>query len=126
MCVLSAVACVFSDQVGTLNDDAVLTASELYTATQGQQFLKTQCGGCHSGKAAAGNFDIAKLAQPDSVRVRSAAWSKAALRVRNGEMPPKSTLSMDAREGFFAGVSESLRTEACAAGVVPGPLRPGG
>src|SRR5690349_7256297 len=99
----------------------VLTASELYTATQGQQFLKTQCAGCESGKAAAGNFDIANLAQPDSVRVRSAAWSKAALRVRNGEMPPKSTLSMDAREGFFAGVSESLRTEACAAGMVPGP-----
>ena len=99
----------------------VLTASELYTAMQGQQFLKTQCAGCHSGKAPAGNFDIAKLAQPDSIRVRSAAWSKAALRVRNGEMPPKSTLSVDAREAFFSGVSESLRTEACAAGVVPGP-----
>jgi len=98
-----------------------LAADGLYTATQGQQFLKTQCAGCHSGKTAAGNFDIAKLAQPDSVRARSASWSKAALRVRNGEMPPKSTLSMDAREAFFAGVSESLRTEACAAGVVPGP-----
>jgi hypothetical protein len=104
----------------------VLTASlswaqpAKYTHAEGQQFLKKYCARCHSGKAI-GGFDITKLAAASSFRERPESWSKAALRVHNGEMPPKSSLPMDVRESFSSWVQETLRTEACSAGLLPGP-----
>ena len=91
-----------------------------YTHADGQQFLKKYCAGCHQGRAT-GGFDIAKLAATSSFRDRAESWSKAALRVHNGEMPPKSALPMDVRESFASWVRESLRNEACSAGILPGP-----
>lgn len=103
--------------VGLLLLAAALAAAQTpppnYTETESRQFLKTHCASCHSGKAAVGGFNITNLTP--------AAWSKAAQRVHNGEMPPKSALPLTEREAFVAGVGESLKAAACAAGIVPGP-----
>ncbi|HYZ85721.1 MAG TPA: DUF1588 domain-containing protein [Bryobacteraceae bacterium] len=96
------------------------TTDPKYTRAEGQQFLNKYCLGCHSGKTAAGGFDVTKLTPPASLRERSDLWSKVALRVHNGEMPPKSALPLDQREAFTEWVQQSLRTQACAAGSVPG------
>src|SRR5687768_17433200 len=89
-------------------------------ATAGQQFLQKNCGTCHTGKNSSG-FDITKLAPPASFRELPEAWTKAALRVHNGEMPPGHALPLDQREGFAAWVQGNLRAAACAEGTVPGP-----
>jgi len=81
-----------------------------------EAFLKTYCAACHQGAKPAGGFSIARP-----------AWSRAALRVRNMEMPPKGapTPPLDERESFFKEVTDSLHQQACAAGPVAGraPLR---
>ncbi len=92
-----------------------------YNSEDGQQFLRTKCGGCHGGKAAAGGFQIAKLAAPESFRERSELWTKARLRVYSGEMPPGGDLGVEQREAFAGWVQENLRSAACSAGIVPGP-----
>jgi Protein of unknown function (DUF1588)/Protein of unknown function (DUF1592)/Protein of unknown function (DUF1585)/Protein of unknown function (DUF1587)/Protein of unknown function (DUF1595) len=91
-----------------------------YNPADGQKFLRTNCAACHAGKALAGGFDIARLALPASFRERSEAWSKAALRVHNGEMPPGAALDVVQREAFVGWVQENLRSVACSAGIVPG------
>ena len=60
---------------------AAQPAAVHFNSEEGQQFLRTKCGACHGGKAAAGGFQIAKLAGPDSFRERSELWTKARLRV---------------------------------------------
>ena len=92
-----------------------------FNSEEGQQFLRTKCGACHGGKAAAGGFQIAKLAAPDSFRERSELWTKARLRVYSGEMPPGGDLAVEQREAFAGWVLENLRSTACSAGMVPGP-----
>lgn len=58
-----------------------------------------------------------------SLKANPQQWIRAAARVRNGEMPPKGSPApeLDARERFWEWTDSALRTEACAAGVVPGP-----
>ena len=92
-----------------------------YTALEGQQFLRANCGNCHAGKTRAGGFDITRLAPPASFRDESGKWSKAALRVHNGEMPPGAPLALEKREAFAGWVQENLRQAACSNGMVPGP-----
>lgn len=96
-------------------------AAQTYTNAAGQQFLKKNCLACHNGKAAAGGLDVSRLASTSSLKSLPDAWSKVAMRVHNGEMPPKSTLSMDDKEAFVTWVRESMKAEACSAGLVPGP-----
>jgi hypothetical protein len=100
---------------------AAQTPAPKFAYADGQQFLKNYCVGCHTGKAPAGGLDITKLTPAASFRQYPEAWTKAASRVRNGEMPPRSALTLDQREAFAGWVQESLRAEACSAGVVPGP-----
>jgi hypothetical protein len=92
-----------------------------YNPAEGQQFLQANCGSCHAGKAPVGGFDINKLALPVSFRERSEAWTKAALRVYNGEMPPTAPLGLEQREAFAGWVQENLRKAACSEGMLPGP-----
>ena len=92
-----------------------------YTAVEGQQFMRTNCGTCHGGKSRAGGFDITRLAQTASFREESEKWSKAALRVHNGEMPPGGAFPLEKREAFAGWVRENLRQAACSDGMVPGP-----
>src|SRR4051812_42057881 len=92
-----------------------------YTQADGGQFLKTYCASCHTGRTPAGGFDVMKLALPASLRQSPEVWTKAAMRVHNGEMPPRSTVPIAEREAFAGWVDESLRAEACSAGIVAGP-----
>src|SRR5436305_612516 len=68
------------------------TPTPQYTQADIQQVLKTKCVACHAGKAPAGGFDATKLALPNSIHERPQAWTKAASRVYNGEMPPGAAL----------------------------------
>ncbi len=95
-------------------------AAAQYSDIEGQQFLQSNCGACHAGKTPAGGFEIAKLASPASFREIPEAWTKAALRVRNGEMPPGGALALEHREAFATWVQKNLRTAACAEGMTPG------
>jgi hypothetical protein len=99
---------------------SALPAAVHFGNAEGQDFLRTKCGMCHGGKSPAGGFDIAKLAQEASFRERSELWSKAALRVYSGEMPPGGTLGVEQREAFHGWVLANLKTVACSAGIVPG------
>src|SRR5689334_11201574 len=82
-------------------------SSAPYTSAEGQQFLRTNCGNCHDGKARAGGFDITRLAQTASFREEPEKWSKAAFRVHNGEMPPGAPLAVEKREAFAGWVREN-------------------
>jgi hypothetical protein len=93
----------------------ILAASAVFaqpSTIDGRQFLKQHCAACHSGAAALGGFDIGKMERPD-------AWSKAALRVHNGEMPPRAPLPVETREAFAAWVRDRLRAEACSVTTPP-------
>jgi hypothetical protein len=85
--------------------------------------LNTYCASCHTGKAAAGGFQLQRLATQASLGTEVAKWTSSAHRVHNGEMPPKGAPkpSIEDREAFAAWVSQALRTEACSGGIVPGP-----
>lgn len=83
-------------------------------AFDGKQFVQQRCAACHAGKSPAGGFDTAKA---DNLE----AWNKAALRVHNGEMPPRAPLPVEQREAFSAWVRDRVRSQACAAGIAPGP-----
>ncbi|HUS05932.1 MAG TPA: DUF1588 domain-containing protein, partial [Bryobacteraceae bacterium] len=64
---------------------------------------------------------------PSSLDRQPDEWSRIAIRVRNGEMPPKgaAALSLDQRESFTNWIQRSLTAHACAEGVQPGaaPVR---
>ena len=96
-----------------------------YSFDDAQAFLKSNCQGCHQGKAPAGGLDLRVLASSDTLRSDTAHWNKLALRVRNGEMPPKGAAapSVDQREQFTNWVAASVREIACAAGPTPSPAR---
>ncbi|MCX6589059.1 MAG: DUF1588 domain-containing protein [Acidobacteria bacterium] len=89
-----------------------------------QRFLETYCKSCHAGKAAVGGFRLEKVASPESFATAAQDWSRLALRVRNGEMPPKGSPApeLNAREELARYVEQTLRTTACASGVGPGPV----
>src|SRR5262249_39232477 len=96
-----------------------------YSFDDGKAFLKTHCQTCHQGKTPAGNFDIQQVAAPASLRSEIARWNRLALRVRNGEMPPKGVPapSPDQREQFMKWVATSIHDVACAPGIMPSPAR---
>jgi hypothetical protein len=86
-----------------------------------QRFLQANCGSCHAGRKPAGGLDIAMLNEPATIRERPDLWTKAALRVHNGEMPPGSRLALGEREAFAQWVEQNVRKAACSDGLAPGP-----
>jgi hypothetical protein len=90
---------------------------------ESQRFLETYCKSCHAGKAAVGGFRLEKVASPESFATAAQDWTRLALRVRNGEMPPKGSPApeLNAREELARYVEQTLRTTACASGIAPGP-----
>src|SRR5947209_8205163 len=60
-----------------------------YSFDDAQRFLQSNCQACHQGASPAGNFAVRDLAAPETLRTQSDRWNKLALRVRQGEMPPK-------------------------------------
>jgi hypothetical protein len=85
-----------------------------------EDFLKTYCGACHQGAKPAGGFAIGRTDQ-------ASQYSRAALRVRNMEMPPKGAPAppLEERESFLKAVTTELHRQACATGPAAGraPLR---
>ena len=92
-----------------------------------QKFLNTYCKACHIGKAAQGEFDVQTVATPATLQTHAQKWTKLALRVRNGDMPPKGAPSpaLDVRDQFVNWVDTSVRNAVCAANpaVRPSPVR---
>jgi len=92
-----------------------------------QAFLKSNCTGCHAGKAGAAGFSVAQVSAPASIHEQADRWMRIATRVRNSEMPPLGAPSpaLTQREEFIKWVDGALHTDACGAGVTPGiaPIR---
>src|SRR5262245_7338575 len=90
-----------------------------YTLDNAQQFLKQYCQACHQGNSPAAGFDIQKLSTASSIQSEAERWNKVALRVKNGEMPPKAAPAppVDQREQFTQWATSSVRAVACSAGV---------
>jgi mono/diheme cytochrome c family protein len=100
---------------------ALAAQSARYSFSDAQTFLKTHCQACHQGTAAAAGFDIKEIASPATLRSATARWNMLALRVRNGEMPPKGAPvpPADQRAQFVDWITSSVRTAGCAADVMP-------
>lgn len=100
---------------------AAYAAPDAYSFEKAQSFLNTYCASCH--KTSVGGFHLQVVGTPASLRTAPVKWNRAALRTRNGEMPPKGSPapSVDARMEFATWIERSLRKEACAEGIVPGP-----
>jgi hypothetical protein len=96
-----------------------------YSFEDSQQFLKTYCQACHQGSSPAGGFHVQRIAAAATIGAEAGRWNKAAIRVRNGEMPPKGAPAppMEQRERFTEWVSSSVRAAVCSGGVTPGPAR---
>ena len=105
----------------------VLALTPAYAESHADPFLKSWCLGCHTGAKAAGDFQVKPLIGAVGVRQHADEWIRAARRVRNGEMPPRTANQpqLDQKEQFVSWVDQTLRREACATGPVPGiaPLR---
>ncbi|MCA9116811.1 MAG: DUF1592 domain-containing protein [Planctomycetaceae bacterium] len=77
-----------------------------------QLFLKQHCGGCHSGGAAEGGFELSQ-AGPDLTDAETLRrWVRVHDRVRAGEMPPANEPRPReaAVSGFLASLSSTLTT----------------
>ena len=94
-----------------------------YSFANAQAFLKTYCQACHGGAASSGGFRLERFATPASLQSEAQKWSRASLRVHNGEMPPQGAPApnVDAREQFSQWVGAALRADACPNGATPGP-----
>ncbi|MFN0101143.1 MAG: DUF1588 domain-containing protein [Bryobacteraceae bacterium] len=87
-----------------------------------QRFLRQYCEKCHQDKAPAGGFRLSSVGTEASLGTDAAKWLSLTNRVKNGEMPPKGapSPSIEEREAFGDWVHRTIRTQACAAGIVPG------
>jgi hypothetical protein len=94
-----------------------------YSFDDAQAFLKGHCQTCHQGPMPAAGFDIAQIGSATTIQSEATRWNRVALRVRNGEMPPKGAPvpPPDQREQFTNWAAASLRAAGCAAGAMPGP-----
>jgi hypothetical protein len=101
---------------------AMALPAEAESFDRSQVFLRKYCHNCHQAKGT-GGFRLQSLATPASLRTAPQKWISAALRVRNGEMPPKGSPapSLEERESFAQWVDFTVRAEACASGPTPGP-----
>ena len=102
---------------------AVAQQDTAFSFEDAQGFLKTYCAACHQGKTAIAGFNLAQFSTAESFHERGPKWNSILNRVRNNEMPPrgKPAPAMAQREAFTTWVMASLKTEACAGGIVPGP-----
>ena len=102
-----------------------LLATVLPAASQtfqhSQDFLKQYCAACHQGKGT-GGFGLQSVNAAPTLRTEPQKWLSAALRVRNGDMPPKGSPAptLEDRETFSGWVDTTVRAEACASGPTPG------
>jgi hypothetical protein len=93
-----------------------------YSFDDAQRFLQSQCSTCHQGVKPAGGFTLREIATPASMRTQPERWNQLALRVRNGEMPPKSAgpPPVADRERFLEWAGLGLRAAVCSGGPAAG------
>ncbi|HTM50963.1 MAG TPA: DUF1592 domain-containing protein, partial [Bryobacteraceae bacterium] len=87
-------------------------------------FLTQYCLGCHSGKAAAAQFDLQPYSSAAAVARDFAHWSLALARLSAKEMPPKQAPQppADARQAVIHWVQAVRMTEARKNAGDPGPV----
>jgi hypothetical protein len=119
-CRISAVTVLYFTAVSLASGQH---APASYSFSDSQDFVKKYCVACHTGKSPAGGFPMSRVGTAGTLSKNPDAWNTVVMRVKNGEMPPKGAPApvLDTREAFTKWVEDSLRTEACAAGVTPGP-----
>jgi mono/diheme cytochrome c family protein len=93
-----------------------------YSFDDAQRFLKAQCSACHQGAKPAGGFALREIATAETMRSQPERWNKLALRLRNGEMPPKgaATPPVAEREHFLEWADSALRAAVCSGGPAAG------
>jgi hypothetical protein len=98
-------------------------AAQTATFEQAKSVINKYCIACHQGKSAAAKVDLVKFDSAEAIAAARPVWTKALLRVRNSEMPPKGSPSPDIeeREQLVSFVDVTLRKAACAGGLLPGP-----
>jgi len=96
---------------------ALAAQSARYTFNDVQNFLKVNCGACHGGATPTGGFDLQQIASQATLKSEAARWNMLAVRVRNGEMPPKGAPVPpgDQREQLVNWITVSVRAAGCAA-----------
>jgi hypothetical protein len=99
------------------------TAEPTYTYDNAHEFLKTYCVTCHGGKTGTGGLSEAQFSSYAALQQNPRKWESMLTRVRNSEMPPRGAPAppIESREAFTNWVSSALITEACSAGMAPGP-----
>ena len=68
-------------------------ATPAWSPAEARSFLNKNCVACHNATAKAGGLDLVAI----QINQKPAVWSKVALRVHNGEMPPKSRIPIEQR-----------------------------
>ncbi|HYP12644.1 MAG TPA: DUF1592 domain-containing protein [Bryobacteraceae bacterium] len=88
---------------------------------QAKSLLGKHCLGCHTGKAAAGGFDLSRYPTEESLAKDHRRWVSAANRVRSGEMPPKGTPAptLAARQALSSYIDNTLHQSICRTEPVP-------
>jgi hypothetical protein len=91
--------------------------SKGYSFGEAQSFLKTNCSACHTGTAPAAGFDLQQISSAATIGSEAARWNTVALRVRNGEMPPKGAPIPPAeqRAQLVDWIAASVRAAGCTA-----------
>lgn len=84
----------------------------------GRAFLKSYCQACHQASSPAGGFAVREVEAEHSMKTAPERWNRLVLRVRNGEMPPKSATPppIAQREQFLTWANGALQTAVCASG----------
>ena len=102
---------------------STLSWAAVDTFDSAQAFLGTHCAKCHQDKGGAGGFKLSRVAAFETLKTDGEKWKSLALRVKNGEMPPKGSPAppIDDRVSFGQWVDHELRNQACGSGIVAGP-----
>src|SRR5262245_26381778 len=113
----------------TLASPAALRAAEpAYAFPDAHQFLARFCVECHGPEKPQAKLNLQRFENPQQLLAARKVWDEVLLRVRNGEMPPRSPKRTpppeDARQAFVRWVEQTLRQVACHdAGPGPAPIR---
>ena len=89
------------------------------TFADAQRFLRARCAACHAGQKPSGGLALAAVAGEETLQSSPRTWARVARRVRDGEMPPKSTVPAAERERFAEWVDRVTRQAACVDGLSP-------
>jgi hypothetical protein len=110
----------------TLLAPSVVGAAEpAYAFADARRFVTEFCVECHGTKKAQGKLNLQRFETQAQLVAERKVWDEVIVRVRNGEMPPKSKKAVpppeEARQAFVRWVETMLRQVACDDRPKPGP-----